>query len=128
MEKKINWKPYIIAGSISLGFAILIFCLFFFVFQKALIDGFAFAGISLVAYSLLSWIAREGFFDIFSYGFRQMGNMMYNKKANEFNDYSGYKEYKYEIRKKKARTYLAIAAVGVLFLLITLIIYLVTKL
>ena len=126
MEKKIKWKPYIVAGITSLLFGIFIFCLFAFILKKPLMDGSSFAAIILLSFSALMWVAREGFFDIFSYGFRQMAHMMYSKKANEINDYSGYKEYKNEVREKRAKTFLAVGATGLFFLLVTLIIFLVT--
>ena len=128
MEKKINWKPFIIAGSISLAFGLLVFLLLWFVAKMSLVDSLAIPSIVLVSFSILMWVAREGFFDIFSYGFKQMGSMILSKNPREYHDFSGYKSYKYEIREKRAKTFYVVAIVGVLFLVTTLIVYLITKL
>ena len=128
MEKKINWKPFIIAGSISLAFGLLVFLLLWFVAKMSLVDSFVIPGIVLVSFSILMWVAREGFFDIFSYGFKQMGSMILSKNPREYHDFPGYKSYKYEIREKRAKTFYVVAIVGVLFLVTTLIVYLITKL
>ena len=124
-EKKINWKPYIIATIISLIFAGGMFCLVFFGFKKHFVDGLAYGGVLLLGGALLIWITREGFFDIFSYGFKQFGTTLFGKKANKYNDFSGYKEYKNIDREKRSKYYLAVGAVGLLFLTLTLIFYLI---
>ena len=64
---------------------------------------------------------------IFAYGFRQMGTMIFSKKPNEIKDFPGYKERKNELRKKRSNYYLAFIAIGLLFLLATIIIYIITK-
>ena len=127
-EKKINLKPYIIAGLISLIAGIGIFCLFFFVFKMAVVDGFAFAAIILASLGGLIWISREGFFDFASYGFRQFGNALFSKKPNEYNDYAGYKNYKQESRKNRSKYYLSLLVVGGLFLIVTIILFVIYKL
>ena len=128
MKPKINWKPYIIAGIISLLLGIFIFILFFVILKKAALDGVSFAAIILLAGAGLIWVAREGFFDIFSYGFRQLGSTMFSKKANEYNDFAGYKEYKFCVREKRSKYYISVAIVGALFLIATIILYLIYKL
>ena len=127
-EKKINWKSYIIAGVISLVVGITIFCLIVFAFKMAYVDGVAFASIILISSALLIWIAREGFFDLAGYGFRQFGNMLFSKKPNAYNDYAGYKNYKRETREKRAKYYISTLIVGAVFLLATIIIFIISKL
>lgn len=128
MKKKINLKPYIISGIISLLLGIFIFILFFLILKRPALDGTAYAAIILISSAGLIWVAREGFFDIFSYGFRQLGSTILSKKANEYNDYSGYRQFKNEIREKRSKYYFSIALIGLLFLVATLILYLIYKL
>ena len=128
MKKKINLKPYIISGIISLLLGIFIFILFFLILKRPALDGTAYAAIILISSAGLIWVAREGFFDIFSYGFRQLGSTILSKKANEYNDYSGYRQFKNEIREKRSKYYFSIALIGLLFLVATVILYLIYKL
>lgn len=128
MKKKINLKPYIISGIISLLLGTFIFILFFLILKRPALDGTAYAAIILISSAGLIWVAREGFFDIFSYGFRQLGSTILSKKANEYNDYSGYRQFKNEIREKRSKYYFSIALIGLLFLVATLILYLIYKL
>ena len=127
-EKKINLKPYIIAGIISLLVGISIFCLIVIAFKKAVIDGFAFAALILVSIGGLIWISREGFFDFTSYGFRQFGNALFSKKPNEYNDFAGYKQFKQENRENKSKYYLSMLIVGSVFLITTIILFIISKL
>ena len=128
MKKKINLKPYIISGIFSLLLGIFIFILFFIILKRPALDGTAYAAIILISSAGLIWVAREGFFDIFSYGFRQLGSTILSKKANEYNDYSGYRQFKNEIREKRSKYYFSIAITGLLFLVATVILYLIYKL
>ena len=127
-EKKIILKPYIIAGIMSLFFGIGIFCLIVFAFKMAIVDGAAFAALFLISAAGLIWVSREGFFDLASYGFKQFGNMLFSKKPNQFNDFAGYKEYKRETRENKPKYYLSLLVIGGVFLLATLIIFIISKL
>ena len=128
MKPKINWKPYIIAGITSLIIGSGIFLLFFFAFKRPVVDGTVFAAIILLASAGLIWVANEGFFDIFSYGFRQLAVTIFGRKPNELNDFSAYKEYKFETRKKRSKYFISVAIVGAIFLLATIILSLVYKL
>ena len=121
MKKKLNLKPYIISGIISLLFGAFIFILFFIILKMSVLDGTGFAAILLLASAGIIWVTREGFFDIFSYGFRQLGSTIFSKKPNEFNDFAGYKEMKFSLREKRSKYYISIAIVGALFLLVTVI-------
>lgn len=127
-KKKINIKPYIIAGVISLIIGAVIFVLFFFLKDKSLrvaIDGASYAGIILIAISLLILITRFGFFDIFSYGFKQLGASMFNKNATKYNDYPGYKQEMNNTRIKKSKYYISILLIGLLFIVAAIIMLLI---
>lgn len=128
MKKKIDLKPYIISGIISLLLGIFIFILFFLILKKPAMDGTAFAAIILISSAGLIWVAREGFFDIFSYGIRQFSVSAFSKKPNELNNFAEYKEYKYEMRKKRSKYYISVALIGVFFLIATIILYIIYKL
>ena len=127
-EKKFDWKPFIIAGIISLIIGISIFCLVVFAFKKAYVDGAAFATLTLVSSGVLIWVAREGFFDFASYGFRQFGNALFSKKPNEYNDFAGYKNYKQETRKNRPSYFFSLLVVGGVFLVATIIFFIIYKL
>ena len=128
MKPKINWKPYIIAGIISLLLGTFMFILMFVILKRSALDGVGYATILLVSVAGLVWVTREGFFDIFSYGFKQLGVTMFSKKANQLNDFAAYKEYKYETRKNRSKYYLSILAVGGLFLIATIVLFIIYKL
>ena len=128
MKEKFNWKPYIIAAIISLLLGIFGFCLIFLILKKPALDGTAWPAIILISSSLLIWITREGFFDIFSYGFRQLGSTIFSKTPNEFNNFAGYKEAKNEIREKRPKYFFAVGAVGLIFLIATIILFIIYKL
>ena len=127
-EKKIKWKPYIVAGIISLLFGIGLFFLLVYAFKMAYIDGTAFGAVFLISFAGLIWVSREGFFDLASYGFRQFGNMLFTKDPNKFNDFAGYKEHKREIRENRPKYYFSSLVVGGLFLIATIILFIVSKL
>lgn len=126
MEEKINLKPYIISGIISLILGIGSTCLIFFAFKKPLSDGFSITAIILIALGLLMYVARQGFFDIFSYGFKQMGSQIFSKNPNEFNNFSEYKAASNQIRERKSNYYISFIIVGCAFLLATFIITIIT--
>ena len=128
MKKKLNLKPYIISGIISLLFGIFIFILFFVILRRPALDGTAYAAIILISIAGLIWVAREGFFDIFSYGFRQLGSTILSKKPNEYNNYSEYRNFKNEIREKRSKYFISVAIIGGLFLIATIILYIIYKL
>lgn len=127
MKNNTNLKPYIIAAIISIIIGVGFTLLMFFGFKRPLIDGTGYSSIILIAAGLLIIIAREGFFDIFSYGFRQLGSQLFSKKANEFNDYPHYKEAINEVRKRKSKYYLSLIVVGVIFLLVTIVVSICTR-
>ena len=127
MKEKVNLKPYLIAGIISFVLGVFIFILIFLILNKPAVDGLAFASLALLASSGLIWVAREGFFDIFSYGFKQLGNSMFSKKPNEFNNYSEYKNAKNEVREKRSKYFISVAIVGAFFLLATIIVFIILK-
>lgn len=120
MKKRINWKPYIIAAIIGTIIGVGFFCLFFFGLKRPVIDGTGYASVVLIGIAVLIWIGREGFFDIFAYGFKQLGSQFFSKKPNEYNKYADYKEFVANEREKKSKYYLSFIAIGIIFLIITI--------
>lgn len=124
-KKPFNWKAHLVAAAISLIIGAGLFCLFFFTGGAGLIgasNGTGFTAVILVCFAGLDYVARQGFFDVFSYGFRQFGTMIFGRKANQNNDYPGYVNAKKESRKGKPKTYFTILIVGALFLIAFVII------
>ena len=127
MKKPFEKKPYIIATIISIIIGVGLTLLFFYGIKKPFIDGTAYASIFLIGCALLIWIAREGFFDIFAYGFRQLGSQLFSKKPNEYNDFVAFKKRKNVERDKKSNYFIALIIVGLIFLAITVIVSICTN-
>lgn len=126
-----NLKYYFIAGGVSLAFGIALFCLFFFIRKPRVgtgldnwFDSGFIAGIILVCVGALMGVARDGFFDIFAYGFKQMGSALFSKKAHAYNDYPGYREDKKNKRASSPKLFISVLIVSALFLLVSLFMYL----
>lgn len=128
-KKKSFLKEYLITAGITLVIGVGLFFLFFFVVDNGgfvgAIDGTGITGLILISIGLLIFVSRQGFFDIFSYGFKQMGSMMFSRKPNENNDFAKYQQDKRISREKKSKYYLVIVAVGVLFVTAFIIIKLI---
>ena len=122
-KRRINWKVHIITSIIFMIIGVGIF-LAFYLTNKTLygaLNGTAFSGIILLSFGGLSWVAREGFFDFASYGFKQMGSMIFGRKPNAYNDYPSYRDYQNEKRKTSPHFYVSILIIGVLFIIAYLI-------
>ena len=117
IHKKKFTKVYVITSIISLLVGFAIFSLFVFILKRPVVDGFAYSGLILVGAGGLIWIGYEGFFDVFGYGIKQTGSMLFSKKANENNDFSSYKEQKTQIRSTSSKFYISVILVGLIYLL-----------
>lgn len=119
MNFKKFWKIYVIWAAISLVAGTGIFLGFYFGQEASIrgaLNGTSFSGIILLGIAGLCFVAREGFFDIFAYGFKQMGAMIFTKDPNSLKDFPGYKEDKRNIRKFGSKYYVIIALAGLLFI------------
>lgn len=128
MKFKKFWKTYLITFFISLAVGVGIFCAFFFGGDQtplAALNGTGFSGVIMLCLAGLMFVAREGFFDFASYGFKQMGAMIFTKEPSQFNDFPGYKQYKQEIRKGRSKYYVIILIVSALLLIAYLVLRLV---
>lgn len=130
MKFKKFWKVYLITFFISLAVGASIFCAFFFGGDRtplAALNGTGFGSVIMLCLSGLMFVTREGFFDFVSYGFKQMGAMIFTKEPSRFNDFPGYKEYKTQQRKTRSHYYVIILIVSALLLIAYLILRLVYK-
>ena len=81
------------------------------------INGVSIAAIVLLGVGGLIFVSFEGFFDIFSFGFKQLGTSMFGKKGNETKDFAGYKEQNRIKREEQPKIFLPIIIAGLVFLL-----------
>lgn len=86
------------------------------------VDAVSCSAIILLGIGGLMYVANEGFFDIFSYGFKQMFSSMFAKKANENNDFAAYKDGLTAQREMKAKIYLSVLASGAIFLIAMIVV------
>ena len=122
-KKVFRWKPHIIAAiivSIIGTFIVLLFCVII-KNKKPLSDGFTVASFALFTIAVFMWLGREGVFDIFAYGFKQFSSVHFTKNPNQFKDFPGYKEQKYQVRTKRAKTFVTVFIIAALFLLLGII-------
>ena len=133
MESKFkkNLKYYLIAAAVALAFGIGFFCLFFFVRASRVgygllnwQDSTIIVGIILGCAGALMGVAREGFFDIFAYGFKQLGGAIFSKHPHNYNDYPGYREDKKEKRVSSPKLFVSVLIVAAAFLVTSLCLYL----
>ena len=122
-KRRINWKVHIITSIIFIIIGTGIFLAFFLPNKNmyGALNGTAFTGVILLSFGGLSFVAKQGFFDFASYGFKQFGNMIFGRVPNAYNDYPSYKEYKDEKRKKESHFYVSILIIGALFMLAFLV-------
>lgn len=129
-KKKIDLKTHLIGGTIAFVLGIIIFLLFFFLRGKNIIsanDGLLASTVIILSIAGFMWIARNGFFDLLSYGFKQLGSMMFSKEASKYNDYPSYRLAANEVREKKPKTYISFLIVGGLFFVALIIVFIVYK-
>ena len=117
-------KTYIVSSIVSLIIGIAIFLIIYFsnnMTMYSAINGASLSAVILLCLGGLMWVASEGFFDIFAYGFKQVGSFMFSKKPNENNNFSNYKEQNRVKRENKPKVFLPILLVGLLFLIVMII-------
>lgn len=124
-EKKIKQlKENIITFVISLSVGAIIFCLYFFLKSRTIVDACnasIMAAVILVSLGLLIWLTRLGAFDTFAYGFKQLGHAMFGRSPTKYHDMIEYKQDRYEKRKDKTNYYLFIIIAGLCFGVATLV-------
>ena len=111
---------YIVAGVIGFLIGVGIFCLCFFlggIHLISAINACTYSAIALVFSGALLWVAEQGIFDTFAYGFKQMFASAFNRKANVYNDMASYKQDKAVKRENSARIYVSLFFASILFVI-----------
>jgi hypothetical protein len=118
------WKVYLIALAVSLFIGIAIFLIYFLVGEMAMmaaINGSTLSCVILLGFGGLMFVTNEGFFDVFSYGFKQLFTSMFGRKANEDNNFAGYKEQNRIKRETSPKIYLSVLSSGIIFLIVMIV-------
>lgn len=121
---------YIVALVVSIIAGTLAFVLYYVLSDMkytfiGIINGFTISFGLLMGLGLFGYVARQGFFDLLIYGFKQVGSSIFNRKeANKFRDYPEYKENVNVSRSSSPSIYMIMILTSLLFgiaLIITLI-------
>ena len=111
------WLINLVTLLISLLLGGAIFCLFFFLRNQTIIaavDGAAVATFIILFLGLLFWMAHLGAFDMFSFGFKQLGSMLFAKDARRDGPYAEYREQKREKRQNSSYYFVFVIIAGLL--------------
>ena len=111
------WLINLITLLISLLLGGAIFCLFFFLRNQTIldaVDGAAVATFIILFLGLLFWMAHLGAFDMFSFGFKQLGSMLFAKDARRDGPYVEYREQKKEKRQNSSYYFVSVILAGLL--------------
>ena len=109
----INLITFLIAIVIGVG----IFCLIFFLRNQtiiAAIDGAAIGSVVVLFLGLLMWVNHLGAFDMFAFGFKQLGSMLFAKDARKDGSYQDFREGKTEKRNQSSYNFIAVILAGLL--------------
>ncbi len=80
-------------------------------------------GVILIGFSLFSLIIKTGFFDFASYGITSAFYALRKGEEKAYEDLVDYKEKKKVIRKENTYTFLPYLLTGIVFLMVSLILY-----
>ena len=112
------WLTNLITFFVALVLGGVIFCLFFFTRNRDIIDalnGATYAGLILAACGLFAWLAHLGTFDIFAFGFKQLGSMIFSKNPRSAGTFPEYVEGKKEKRNNSSYNFIFIILAALLF-------------
>ena len=113
-----HWLANLITLIVSLVIFAGIFCAVFFTRPVlniiAAMDGSAVGTVSILSIGILMWLAHLGTFDLFSFGFKQMGSMLFAKNAKRDGYYYDYREEKMTKRSNSAYVFVSVIAAGLL--------------
>lgn len=117
---KKHWITNLVTFIISLMLAALIFCLIFFIKDPTLggaTYAMGFAAVIILLLGLLFWMAHLGTFDMVSFGFKQMGSMLFAKDARRDGSFADYRADKQKSRENSSYNFVAIIAASILLLI-----------
>ena len=116
---KKHWLSNLIILLVSLVLGVAIFFLYFLTrSSRTLTEACNAAALStaiLLLCGLLAWMAHFGVFDIFAFGFKQLGSMFFAKNPIRDGSYVDYKAEKTEKRSNSSYGFVAVVAAGLLF-------------
>lgn len=116
---KKHWLSNLIILLVSLVLGVAIFFLYFLTrSSRTLTEACNAAALStaiLLLCGLLAWMAHFGVFDIFAFGFKQLGSMLFAKNPIRDGSYVDYKAEKTEKRSNSSYGFVAVVAAGLLF-------------
>ena len=75
----------------------------------------AIATAAILLCGLLAWMAHFGVFDIFAFGFKQLGSMLFAKNPIRDGNFVDYKQEKAEKRSDSSYGFVAVVAAGLIF-------------
>ena len=111
------WKVNLITLIVSLVVGAGIFCLMFFLRNQTIIaavDGAALATVVVLFFGLLMLVSHLGAFDMFTFGFKQLGTMIFAKDARKEGPYYEYRENKKEKRQNSSFVFVTVIFAGLL--------------
>ena len=94
---KKHWLENLIIFLISLVVGVAIFLIYFFLRNRTFIsavDGMTIGGLFVLLSGFLAWMAHLGMFDMVSFGFIQLGHVLFSKDPRKGGDFADYKENK----------------------------------
>ncbi|MBO4703293.1 MAG: DUF3899 domain-containing protein [Bacilli bacterium] len=112
---KKHWRINLITFFASLLLGGGIFCLIFFLRNMTIIaavDGAAIGSVIVIFIGLLMLVNHLGAFDTFSFGFKQLGTMMFSKDPRKENSYQEYREDKILRRSNSSYNFVIVILTG----------------
>ena len=116
-QVKKYWLVNLITFIVSLAVGAVIFCIMFFFRDRTLlaaVDGISVAAFSVLFMGLLFWMAHLGAFDLFAFGFKQLGSMLFARDARRDGTFVEYRDNKVEKRRESSYNFIAVIVAGLL--------------
>ena len=110
-----HWLENLITFLISILVGVTIFLIYFFLRNRTFlsaVDGMTIGGLFVLLSGLLAWMAHLGMFDMFSFGFIQLGHVLFSKNPRKGGDFVDYKANKCEKRNNSGYNFVAIIVAG----------------
>lgn len=129
LQVKKYWLANLITLIVSLAIFAGIFCAIFFTRPVknivAAIDGATIGSVSLLALGLLMLLSHLGTFDIFAFGFKQMGSMLFARDARRDGHFADYRENKTTKRTNSAYIFVSVIFAGILTAISVAVLYII---
>ena len=110
-----HWLENLITFLISILVGVTIFLIYFFLRNRTFlsaVDGMTIGGLFVLLSGLLAWMAHLGMFDMFSFGFIQLGHVLFSKNPRKGGDFVDYKANNGEKRNNSGYNFVAIIVAG----------------